>query len=107
MIKEIPQERIELLIEKFISRKKFFAAESEGPGPCSILLVSHVRVYDGVLGKLDHLRSRSVTADDINGIISGIRQKIEDYRNSETYDSEKMIIKLYEEIIREMEGVLS
>lgn len=105
MGREITRNRIEMIIDKFNSRKRFFVTESEGLGPCSIILLSHVNVYDEVLKKLEILKSDSVTEQDVITIIDYIKEKIKDCYRSETYESEKMIIKIYDEIIEELEGL--
>lgn len=103
---EISRRRIDELFEKYNSRKKFFTAESEGLGPCCILLLSQVKIYDDVLNKIDRIRKGSLMEDDLRSVITELNEKISDCYKSETYDSEKIIIRTYQEIISEFEAVI-
>lgn len=99
-------QKLSELLEKFNSKKKFYQGESEGFGPCCILLLSQVRIYDDVINKITHLTEELSPHDALNAIVSGLKEKIELCTRSDTYEADKVMIKTYEEIIKELEAIL-
>lgn len=99
-------QNINELLEKFNSRKKFYQAESEGFGPCCILLLSQVRIYDEVINRITPLTDELSPNNALNAIIAGLKEKIDLCNRSDTYEADKVMIKTYGEIIKELEGIL-
>lgn len=101
----ISQHKISELLERFNSKKNFYQAESEGFGPCSILLLSHVKIYEDIINKINGVKS-GLSRDAVISLAAGLKQKIDQCSRSETYELDKIMIKTYEEIIRELEAAL-
>ncbi|HPS58758.1 MAG TPA: hypothetical protein PK514_11695 [Spirochaetota bacterium] len=102
----ISQHKISELLERFNSKKNFYQAESEGFGPCSILLLSQVRIYDEIITKINGVKPGSLSHDAVKYLVTELKQKIDHCSRSETYELDKIMIRTYEEIIRELEAVL-
>lgn len=100
------QNSINSLLEKLNSRKKFYRAESEGFGPCCILLLSQVKLYDEIINEISRLKDGAMTTGAVIELVNVFKEKIRHCRESDTYEMDKIMIKTYEEIILELEALV-
>lgn len=100
------RENINVLLEKLNSRKKFYRAESEGFGPCCILLLSQVKLYEEIINEISMLSSVPLTSGAVINLVNVLKEKINRCLESGTYEFDKILIKSYEEIINELESMI-
>ncbi len=102
---DIPQNRINGILEKLRIKKRFYETESEGLGPCCILLLGHARIYDSVIKKLEQIRPVSVRRDLIF-LLEEIKQEAINCSDSGMHEIDSLVIRTYEEIIRDIKAVM-
>lgn len=100
------QNSINGLLEKLDSRKKFYRAESEGFGPCCILLLGQVKLYDELINEISRLKAGALTPGAVMELVNLLKEKISRPSENETYELDKIMIKTYEEIILELEAMV-